>query len=127
LLSLISEKNLNNNIKILPPTKNINKIYKSASIYCMTSRFEGMPLVLLEALSFNLPLIAYDCNTGPSEIITSDENGLLIENTNTEHYISALSKLALNESYYNQVTSNILIKNYFSIDKIITEWVNNFD
>ncbi|MBQ0627022.1 glycosyltransferase, partial [Proteus mirabilis] len=101
--------------------------YKSASIYCMTSRFEGMPLVLLEALSFNLPLIAYDCNTGPSEIITSDENGLLIENTNTEHYISALSKLALNESYYNQVTSNILIKNYFSIDKIITEWVNNFD
>ncbi|EJD6353798.1 glycosyltransferase, partial [Proteus mirabilis] len=105
LLSLISEKNLNNNIKILPPTKNINKIYKSASIYCMTSRFEGMPLVLLEALSFNLPLIAYDCNTGPSEIITSDENGLLIENTNTEHYISALSKLALNESYYNQVTS----------------------
>ncbi|MBF8455350.1 glycosyltransferase [Proteus mirabilis] len=56
----------------------------------MTSRFEGMPLVLLEALSFNIPLIAYDCNTGPSEIINNNENGLLIENDNSEMYIAGL-------------------------------------
>lgn len=127
LLAMINFYKLKDNIKIMPPTKNINEIYKSANIYCMTSRFEGMPLVLLEALSFNIPLIAYDCNTGPSEIINNNENGLLIENDNSEMYIAGLKKLALDQDFYEKIIKNIQSKNYFSLEEIIKEWIKNFD
>ncbi|MFK8695860.1 glycosyltransferase family 4 protein [Proteus mirabilis] len=127
LLTMINFYKLKDNIKIIPPTKNIDEIYKSANIYCMTSRFEGMPLVLLEALSFNIPLIAYDCNTGPSEIINNNENGLLIENDNSEMYIAGLKKLALEQDFYEKTIKNIQSKNYFSLEEIIKDWIKNFD
>ncbi len=44
-------------------------LYRQASLYLMTSRYEGLPMVLIEAMSFGLPLVAYDCKTGPAELM----------------------------------------------------------
>ncbi len=57
-----------------------NTFYRQASFFCMSSRFEGLPMVLLEAQSYSLPIVAFDCDTGPAEIIQDNVNGKLVEN-----------------------------------------------
>lgn len=65
-------------VKILPPVQNVEKYYKSASIFMLTSHSEGFGMVLLEAISFGLPCISYDCPSGPRDIVEDGINGCLI-------------------------------------------------
>ncbi len=77
LLDKIKEFNLKN-VELLPSTLHVSDLYDQSAIYAMTSRFEGFPMVLLEAKASGLPIIAYDCDTGPSELIINNEDGFLI-------------------------------------------------
>lgn len=77
LAKKINELNLKN-VALLPSTPNVHDLYDQSAIYVMTSRFEGFPMVLLEAKASGLPIIAYDCDTGPSELIIDGEDGFLI-------------------------------------------------
>ncbi|MEB6336455.1 glycosyltransferase family 4 protein [Serratia rhizosphaerae] len=74
----IAQAGLERHISLLPATPDVARYYRQASLYLMTSRYEGLPMVLIEALSFSLPLVAYDCPTGPAELITSGVNGYLV-------------------------------------------------
>lgn len=69
------------NIALQPATKHIEELYRSASFFVLSSRFEGLPMVLIEAISFGLPVVSFDCPTGPREIVDSD-NGILVEDGN---------------------------------------------
>ena len=74
----ISKLGLENTIEMLPPQKNVVEQYKNASVYAMSSRNEGLPLVLIEAMAMGLPIVSYDCPTGPADIKTQKKTGLLI-------------------------------------------------
>ncbi|VTQ07336.1 glycosyltransferase [Sphingobacterium daejeonense] len=76
LKGLIDRYNLDF-VHLEPSTENIKNYYKKASFYVMSSRFEGLPMVLLEAMGFGLPIISFDCPTGPAEIVSS-KNGVLV-------------------------------------------------
>jgi glycosyltransferase involved in cell wall biosynthesis len=89
LQELISELGLEESISIIPATKHITTYYQSAGFYVLSSRFEGLPMVLIEAMSFGLPLIAFNCPTGPAELVNT-ENGILIENGNLEKLAEAM-------------------------------------
>ena len=51
---------------------------KEASIYVLSSVFEGFPLVLIEAMSVGLPVVSYSCPTGPKDIVEDGKNGFLV-------------------------------------------------
>lgn len=70
---------LGQNLTLERPTKQIAQEYLSSSIYAMTSRYEGLPMVLLEAQAVGLPIISYACKCGPRDIITDAVDGFLIE------------------------------------------------
>jgi glycosyltransferase involved in cell wall biosynthesis len=70
---------LRKTISILASTNQIENEFLNSSIFLMTSRTEGLPMVLIEAQSCGLPAICFDCETGPSEIIDDQINGFLIE------------------------------------------------
>ncbi len=65
-------------VKILPPRHDVEKYYTSASIFMLTSHSEGFGMVLLEAISFGLPCISYDCPSGPRDMIEDSINGYLV-------------------------------------------------
>jgi len=80
------------NLVIHQPIKDINDAYLKSSIYISTSRFEVFPLVILEAMSFGLPIVAYDCPIGNKSII-NNHFGFLIEDGNETEFVFNLEKL----------------------------------
>lgn len=73
-------------------TTNPYRLIKDAKALILSSRHEGMPTVIIESLSLNTPVIAFDCPTGPSELVKTGQNGVLVENANTEQMTDAISK-----------------------------------
>lgn len=127
-LSLLIEKlNLSDCIKLIPATQNIEEVYKNSSLYVMSSRFEGLPMVLLEATAFGLPIVSFDCSTGPSEVITKEFGWLCKSND-----VDALSEAILHAfnqcdepATYNRLRKNACLNaSRFSVDKITKKWID---
>ncbi len=93
----ISSSNLNESIVIQAPTREVINEYINASIFVLTSKREGFGLVLAEALSCGLPVMAFAVEAGPLEIVKNGLNGFLIEGGNTKEFASRLDDLASNE------------------------------
>jgi len=84
IISRIEASGLNDRVKILSATDQIIDQYLQSSVYLMTSRTEGLPMVLLEAQACGLPIVSFDCETGPSDIITNNKDGFLISCFNVD-------------------------------------------
>lgn len=80
-------------IEIAGPSKDMAGEYSRASIFVLSSRYEGFGLVLAEAQSFGIPLISFDCKCGPRDIITDGEDGLLVPEGDVPALARALTKL----------------------------------
>lgn len=123
--SLIHSLNLTDSVTIYPFSNQVSLYYQQASIYCMSSRFEGLPMVLLEAQSFGLPIVSFDCDTGPCEIIENGVSGYLAEPNNIVHLAdNLLSLIQLGTNSYLEMSKNskFNIINKFNDDEIIKQW-----
>lgn len=125
----IDELKLSNAITLCGRTSNIGGKYASHSIYVMSSRAEGFPLVLLEASSCGIPLISFDCPSGPREIIEDGINGFLVKRVgDIEGMADAICELIENESLRNEMGNNAkAMVNKFSIDSIRPQWISLFN
>lgn len=119
----IKEYGLEDRLILKGNVSNVDDYYKSSSIFVMTSRFEGLPMTLLEAKSYGLPIVSFNCLTGPSDIITNDFNGYLIEENNVEEMIYKINKVLKNRNKLNEfsVKSKVDIDK-FKIETILNKW-----
>lgn len=126
-LRLLKKNNLEQTVSFIDPLKDVLSEYLNASLYLMTSRCEGYPMVLLEALETGLPIIAYDCPIGPRNFIKDGFNGFLIPEEDKKRYVSDLKKLMNDENLRKQMGKN---SNEFSVSKntdtIMAKWVELF-
>ena len=118
---------MNSNVHLLPATEDIAEEYSKSSIYVMSSRFEGFPLVLGEAMSCGLPCVSFDCPYGPKEIISNGEDGIIVENGNISAMALALEKLMANVEL-RQMMGRKAAKNIvrYSPQHIMAQWNNLF-
>jgi glycosyltransferase involved in cell wall biosynthesis len=127
LESKIQAYGLENQILLPGRAGNVGDWYQHADLFVMSSRVEGFPNVLVEAMSFGLTAVSFDCNTGPRDIIINETNGLLVKADDTNELANALDRVMADQDLRNHMSKNaVLVKDKFSIEKITSKWEELF-
>lgn len=122
-------QNLNlKNIILQGSTNQISEKYNESQIFVMTSNGEGLPMVIIEALSQGLPVVAYDCYCGPSDILRENNGGFLIDFGNENQFVEQLKKLMSEESLReNKSTEAYEVSKNYGFKEIMPKWINLFN
>lgn len=109
-------------------TPNVADEYLSSSIMAMTSKQEGMPMVLLEAAACGLPCVAFDCDNGPSEAIDDGTTGYVIPKWDKELFARRLGELMADEELRRKMGEAAVAKmdREYSDDVIMNKWNDLF-
>jgi len=97
LQELIDNHGLTDAIRLMGPTDRLGHAFAQSSIFVLSSRWEGLPMVILEAMSKGLPVVSFDCPTGPEEVVVNDRNGVLVPEGDVPAMTAALHHLIEDE------------------------------
>ena len=124
---LIDKYKLNDRVKLDPFTDNIKSYFMDSSILLLPSRWEGMPMIVLESLSMGVPIISYDI-TAVEASITNNYNGIIVEKYDTHKFSEAMLKLSSSPDKIKEMGANALKKSEeFDIEIIAKEWNDMFN
>ena len=98
----IKTHHLQNEIKLLGYKKNAHKFMNKANLFVLSSKYEGLPNVLIEAQKYNLPIISTNCSTGPKEILMNGKLGELYPVSDYKKLFHEIKKFYLNQKYLNR-------------------------
>jgi glycosyltransferase involved in cell wall biosynthesis len=119
---------LNMNIHLNPAEADIMDRYCEHSIFVLSSVFEPFGLVLVEAMSCGLPVVAFDCPYGPRSIITDGVDGFLVENRNIKQFADAIIRLMEDKELRLKMgQKGILTSCQYSAEHIMPQWVELFN
>lgn len=112
---VIEKNNMTDYIKLKGKTSDIKGVFQNATASIMASKFEGLPLVMMESLHYGCPVISYSYKYGPKDLIRNNENGLIVEKDNVENLTEAIIKMInnplgnveLSDDYYSVKTSKL--------------------
>lgn len=115
-------------ISINPPTNHIYERLMASSVYVLSSRYEGLPMVLIEAMACGLPIIAYECECGPKDLLANNDAGILVPegdiNSLAKAIIALISdynrRLSMGKSSYKEADNYLFIN-------IIHRWMSLFE
>ena len=124
LSSLSFSLGLENRIYLPGSVGNVSDWYERADLFVLSSSVEGFPNVLLEAMTYGLPCVSFDCDTGPRDMISSGVNGVLVDPKDKElGMTAALTQLLTDKDFRNKLSTNsILLRDKYSVKNIMQEW-----
>lgn len=121
----INKYNLQDRLILKGKVSNVEDYYKNSSLYVMTSRFEGLPMTLLEAKSYKMPIVSFDCPTGPSEIIRNNINGYLVKANDIKEMSNKVNSVLLDDKKLKKFSDKAELDiDKFNINSIINKWTN---
>lgn len=127
LKDISKELNIENQVKFPGFCKDIQGIMQNSQIFVLPSKYEGLPMVLMEALSNGMACVAYDCISGPSDLIKTNMNGLLVENQNKMEFQRVLNSLIQDNALRYSIASqgpNSMLK--YDLLEILKRWESLF-
>ena len=118
---------LERQVTLTRPTQEIGKVYMEASILASSSRYEGLPMVLLEAQAFGLPIVAFQCKCGPKDIVSDGINGYLVPEGDIAGMTQRLETLMKNETLRKRMGLKAKESaSRFNEETIMRKWMNTF-
>lgn len=127
LQTLINQPGLSS-ISIKAPTKQVFEEYLNSAFLVMTSYSEGLPMVLIEAMSYGLPAICFDFPCGPKDVINDGVNGFLVKNGDIKTLSQKIQELICNKNLLKSFSEEAkLIRNRFSEETIMEIWEKHFE
>jgi glycosyltransferase involved in cell wall biosynthesis len=128
LAAQIALAGLNGRILLPGRVGNVGDWYAAADLYVMTSRFEGFPNAVAEAMAHGLAAISVDCDTGPRDIIRHEVDGLLVQNGDDTALVSALARLMGDEKLRQRFANRAIeVRERFSMARITALWEALFE
>lgn len=123
LNALVEKLGLKNKVMFDGYQSDVSTYYKKAKVTVLTSLYEGFPNVLVESISHGTPIVAFDCKTGPSEIVVENVNGHLVRYLDVDELCEKLY-LALNVDTFN--VSDIVATAYkFDLETIVDQYLKS--
>jgi glycosyltransferase involved in cell wall biosynthesis len=114
--------------QFVPPTSDIVVHYKTGSILALSSRYEAMPMSVIEAMSCGIPCVAFDCDSGPSEIISNGVDGILVPQGDVQGLADGICRLIDDTELRRQMGEKARRKvEKYSQNSIMTRWERLFE
>lgn len=125
LTTQIEHLNLQERISLVGYDRNPFRYIAKADAFVMPSLWEGLPIVLLEALSLGVPIIASDCPTGPREILNDGKCGVLVEPNNPDLLAEKIESLLSDEEFQKRISSHAIFRSQmFSAEACTQAYLN---
>ena len=125
---LITRFGLGGQARLQGFSQDFASVLAGSSVFAMSSRSEGFPMALLEAMSVGLPIVVFDCPRGPREIIRDGHNGLLVPAGDTLAFGSALRRLIEDPELRRRLGAQALLDaEQYTIDAVAADWEELFD
>lgn len=128
LSDVIEELGLTNRVFLRGYLPDLDEELKTVHLKLLTSHEEGFCIAVLEALSHGIPVISYDINYGPSDMIVSNENGFLVEDENIDQISERIDRIFSNPAGYQRLSDNAYQSaDAFSAELLREKWWNLFE
>ncbi|MCI6523262.1 MAG: glycosyltransferase family 4 protein [Parabacteroides sp.] len=128
LLQLIEQFDLRKQVYLRGFTSEVQRELLNASCFVLSSDFEGLPLVMLEAMSCGLPVVSYACPCGPKDIISEGVDGFLVPVNDEQGLADRICRLIENEEMRKAMGKAARLKaEQYRIEKIIPMWMDLFN
>ena len=124
LNNTIANYGLNDDIILFGSTQNLIDKINGASLFVLSSDFEGFPNVLLEAMSMGLPVISTDFPTGVAKELIKDENGIIVPVNDSNAMSKAIIRI-MNDSVLRDMMrkKNVYVRDKYDANKIVDQWL----
>lgn len=128
LENLISQLSLQNKVFLPGKTDNVYKVLSDFDIYLMTSKQEGFPNALSEAMATGLPIVAFECHEGLRDIIDNGENGFLVPPGDIDNMVKCISLLIKDTDLRCTISKNAgIVSGKFSVTNVLNMWEETID
>jgi glycosyltransferase involved in cell wall biosynthesis len=119
----IAEYGIGRNLVLKGYCSDLESVYKDYSFYVMTSRFEGLPVALVEATAKSLPIVSFNCPTGPDEIVDDSKTGFIVDCFDKEKMAEKICELIENQQLREEF-SEAAAKRFsmFSYESFARNW-----
>jgi amylovoran biosynthesis glycosyltransferase AmsD len=123
LLRAIAKWKLTGRVEYVPLSNQIGAELSGASCLLMTSRHEGLPMVMIESITCGVPVIAFDINTGPSEIIEDNLCGYMVKKGDVDQFVDKMITFSENEDIRTSFSERAKVRSVlFAKDNILNKW-----
>lgn len=123
----VSEAGLNYSVNLVGVSSQVQDYLLKSSIYVLTSHYEGLPMVLLEAQACGLPIVSYACPSGPRDIVSDGRDGYLIDSYDVDAFVNRLERLMGDEELRVRMGQESRIASErFALEGVMQRWITLF-
>ena len=124
LEQLVTNLQMNDFVHLLGFKEDVFDYISNAKFLVLSSKYEGFPMTILEALSLGTPVVSFDCESGPNEMIVNNQNGILVENQNFNELTHKMNIFVEDEILYQNCKKNAVSSvAKFQSNVIVQQWL----